>query len=61
MGMTKAAEAVKIPAVNSSAAYCSGTTNEKVNIGNDAKKIIDERIKRKMFMVAPVSHTRKGM
>ena len=59
MGIQKAADAVKIPAVKSSAAYCSGTTNEYVNIGNDARKITDERMKRKIFMVPPVSHTKK--
>lgn len=52
--------AVKIPAVNRRTAYSSGTTNEYVNIGNDARKITVERMKTKMFMVSPVSHSGKG-
>jgi hypothetical protein len=60
MGMAKAKQAVKMPAAKSHGAKTSGTTNEYMNIGNDAKKSAEERTTRKMFMIAPVFHTRMG-
>lgn len=39
----------------------SGTTNAKVNIGKDAKKIMEVTTTMKMFMVIPLSHIPKAL
>ena len=56
MGIANAAQAVKTPAAKSQGAKTSGTTNEYVNIGNDARKITDVTTTMTMFMVRPVFH-----
>jgi hypothetical protein len=56
MGMAKAKHAVRTPAPKSHGAKTSGTTNAYVNIGNDARKIIDVITTMTMFMVPPVFH-----
>jgi hypothetical protein len=56
--MANARHAVSTPAAKSQGAKISGTTNEYVNIGNDARKIAEEMTTKKMFMITPVFHTR---
>jgi hypothetical protein len=56
--MANATHAVNTPAAKSQGAKISGTTNEWVNMGNDARKIADEITTKKMFMITPVFHTR---
>jgi len=56
--MANATQAVNTPAAKSQGAKTSGTTNEYVNIGNDARKIAEEMTTKKMFMITPVFHTR---
>tara|TARA_B110000977_G_C10618064_1_gene315036 strand:- start:111 stop:299 length:189 start_codon:yes stop_codon:yes gene_type:complete len=60
MGIAKAKHAVSTPAANSHGAHMSGTTNAKVNIGKDARKIMDVTTTMKMFMVCPVFHSSKA-
>lgn len=39
----------------------SETTNAKVNIGKDARKIMEVTTTMKVFMVCPVSHIPKAL
>ena len=58
IGMAKAKHAVNTPAAKSQGAKTSGTTNEYVNIGNEARKIAEQTTTNRMFMMSTVFHTR---
>lgn len=59
--MANAAHAVNTPAPKSQGAKTSGTTKEYVNIGNDARKIIEVTTTMRMFMVPPVFHNESAL
>jgi hypothetical protein len=55
-GIANARDAVSTPPVNRATANCSGTTKAYVNIGKDARKIIEETMTRNTFIMSPVFH-----
>jgi len=60
MGIAKANDAVRIPAVNSHGAQTSATTKEYVNMGKLARKIMEATTTQKTFIMPPVFHTPKA-